>query len=323
MERIEFERVSKRYVVAPGIGRAPKVIEALRDVSLSLPAGRVYGVVGPNGAGKSTLFALLLGFVFPTAGQIRIDGAAPRDYTRYRGASYLPERFSLPGEWTVRSALGTLARLEGLPAKAARDHADAAMERLGLVEHAAKPLGTLSRGLLQRVGLAQALLATRDLVVLDEPTEGLDPIWRIRFRDMVKELRDAERTVLLASHDLAEVERLADRVILLDAGRVVNVLELATGAEAPSSRRYRLELAAPTPAVSEMFPGAELASSGEPGESGDVVAAYLVDVVDAADLSARLAALLATGARIGAVQPVYDRLEERVRRALADGEAAR
>src|SRR5690606_22401935 len=99
---IEFEGVAKRYALGPRPGRAPRVVEALRDVTVSVPEGGVFGVVGPNGAGKTTLFAVLLGFVFPSAGDVRIRGQAPRRYVRRHGAGYLPERFQLPGQWTVR-----------------------------------------------------------------------------------------------------------------------------------------------------------------------------------------------------------------------------
>src|SRR5690606_11890781 len=184
----------------------------LDDVTLSVPPGGVGGIVGPNGAGKTTLFGLILGFIHPTKGRVRVDRLEPRRYLRRHGAAYLPERFRLPPEWTVGDALLALAGLEGLKGASAKERVAAAMERFGLEPHAKKPVGALSRGLNQRLGLAQALLADRRLVVLDEPTEGLDPLWRIRFRDAVAELRGAERTILVASHDLAEVERIADKV---------------------------------------------------------------------------------------------------------------
>ncbi|HEX7049378.1 MAG TPA: ABC transporter ATP-binding protein [Longimicrobiales bacterium] len=300
---IEFEGVTKTY--GPARSRP-----ALADVTVAVPRGSVWAVVGPNGAGKTTLFGLLLGFLHPTAGRVRIDGRAPRRYLRARGAAYLPERFRLPDGWTVAAALRALARLEGMGAAAARARADALLERFALGAHAGKPVQALSRGLLQRVGVAQALLAPRELVVLDEPTEGLDPLWRIRFRAVVDELRAEGRTVLLASHDLAEVERTADRVVLLEAGRVRDVLDVSRAPDA--AQRYRLALAAPTPAVVEAFPGAAV----EPGED-DVV--YTVTVADAAELSDRLAALLAAGGIVSAVAPAAEPLEARVRRALSGG----
>ncbi|HEY8470630.1 MAG TPA: ABC transporter ATP-binding protein [Longimicrobiales bacterium] len=309
---IHFDGVSKRFG-APG-GPASGRVDALADVSLEIPPGGVWGVVGPNGAGKTTLFGLLLGFIHPTTGTVRIRGLEPRRYVRRHGAAYLPERFRLPGEWRVRTALRALARLEGLDRAAAARRVDALIERMGLTAYADREVRTLSRGLNQRLGLAQALLAERELVVLDEPTEGLDPLWRVRFRAIVAELRDAGRTVLIASHDLAEVERLASRVVLLEAGRLRSVIEM----DAPpgsAGATYRLELAASVPELAEVFPDAE------PIE-GDAPAAYRVVVADAAELSRRLAALLEAGAVVASVQPLLEPLEARVRRELgAEGDA--
>src|SRR5690606_6275520 len=176
-----------------------------------------------------------------------------------------------------RTALRALARLEGLRRDVAARRADELIERLGLASRADREVRTLSRGLNQRPGLAQALLAERELVVLDEPTEGLDPLWRVRFRATVAELRDAGRTVLVASHDLAEVERLASRVVLLERGRVRSVLDTAAADAAGGPVPYRLELAAPVPELAEVFPEAEAIE-------GDVGSAYRVAAADAAEL---------------------------------------
>ncbi len=182
-------------------GSRARAVTALRDVSLELGPG-VWGVVGPNGAGKTTLLGLVLGFLHPSVGTVRIDGDSPRHYLRRHGAAYLPERFRLPPEWPVRAALRSLARLDGLGPRDAPARVDVAIERMGLASHADRPMGTLSRGLNQRVGLAQALATDRPLVVLDEPTEGLDPLWRIRFREAMGKLRGPDRVILLASHEL-------------------------------------------------------------------------------------------------------------------------
>lgn len=294
---IEIESLGKRY----GTHRHPT--HGLRDVSLSIEPG-VWAVVGPNGAGKSTLLGLVLGFLRPSSGSVTIDGITPRRYRRRRGAAYLPERFRLPPEWPVRAAVRTLARLDGVPAGEADDRADRALERFGLEEHADKTVGALSRGLNQRLGLAQATLADRDLVVLDEPTEGLDPLWRIRFRDVVHELRTAGRTVLLASHELAEVERLADRAILLEEGRVKDVLDVQS--PEGTATRYRLDVDAPADALTIAFPDAD-----------PTTRPFTVTVSGAAELSHRLAALLEAGGVVRAVVPEGG-LEERVRQKLED-----
>ncbi len=282
-------------------------MHALHDLTLSIPADGVTAVVGPNGAGKSTLFGLLLGFLRPSAGRVRVEGLEPRRYTRTEGASYLPERFSLPGGWTLRASLRALARLEGMRGRDADARAADAIERFGLAPHAAKPARTLSRGLLQRLGLAQADLGRRALVVLDEPAQGLDPLWRIRLREWIVELAAEGRTVLLASHDLTEVERVADRAVLLDDGFARETVSLAA---APGAGvRYRLVLRSGAEHVASAFPDAR-AHHGDEADG----AAFEVYAADAAELSDRVAALIAAGAVLLQLAPIGGELEERVRR---------
>jgi ABC-2 type transport system ATP-binding protein len=293
---VELEQVTKWY------GRRRAGAEALRDVSLHVPEGAVWAIVGPNGAGKSTLLALLLGFLRPSRGSVSVAGDLPRHYLRDHGAAYLPERFGLPPEWRTGDALRMFARLDGASAA----EATLAIERFGLGPHVDKRVGALSRGLLQRLGLAQALLAPRSLVVLDEPTEGLDPVWRIRLRDAIQGLR-GERTVIIASHDLAEVERVADRAVLLERGAVREILVTRSG---EPDTRYRLQLAAPFEAVRDFFPDA----TADPAAP----TAFTVSVANAVELSQRIAALLAQGAILAGVEPLRLPLEERVRDALED-----
>jgi ABC-2 type transport system ATP-binding protein len=302
---IELRHVSKFYRSA----RGPDGARALTGVTLTIPRGQVWGVVGPNGAGKSTLFSLILGFLRPTDGAVLVAGVSPRRYLRGSGAGYLPERFELPGEWRVGPALRALAELEGVPEAEAR--AESQLEKFGLSEHAGKEVRALSRGLLQRLGLAQATLAARDLVVLDEPTEGLDPLWRVRFRALIEELKHAGRTVLIASHDLTEVERLAERVIVLDAGSVVQVLDLT--AQPPSVQQYAIALASPSAAMLIAFPDAVAI------EGSNVL--FAVRVHGPTELSRGLAALLDGGALLVSAQPMEEGLEQRVRRVLRDGES--
>jgi ABC-type multidrug transport system ATPase subunit len=298
---IQLHQLTKRYG-PPRVRARP----AVRDITLSVARGESWAVVGPNGAGKTTLFGLVLGFLKPTGGSVEIAGDAPRDYLRRNGAGYLPERFTVPGEWPVRETLRGFAGVERLGADAAR-MADAALERFGLQEHADRRFADLSHGVRQRVGLAQAFLAARELIVLDEPTEALDPLWRIRLRDTVTDARQRGATLLLASHDLAEVERLADRAVVIDRGAVREVMDVRTPADA--ARAFLLELDSPSARIAEIFPGASDAGT----------ATYHVSVTGVADLSARIAALLATGALLREVRPLEEPLEQRVRRALDTG----
>jgi ABC-type multidrug transport system ATPase subunit len=191
--------------------------------------GEVIGIAGPNGAGKSTLISLLMGFLKPTTGHITIDGVAPRVYVERQGISYLTELVNLPPRWKVTETLRRMAVLSGV----ARGEVDGLVRTtqadLGLDEHAAKTVKQLSKGNLQRLGLAQALLGDFDVVVLDEPTHGLDPLWTQRFRDVVARLRRPDRLILIASHNLDELERLADRVAILNKGQLQRVVEHGSG----------------------------------------------------------------------------------------------
>jgi ABC-type multidrug transport system ATPase subunit len=290
---IEFKDVTKRYR-----RRGPQV-DALHAVSLAIPEGAVYAVVGPNGAGKSTLLSLLLGFIRPSSGAVTIAGDAPREYLRDFGAGYLPERFSIPADWLIGDALRMFAELDTAA------NFERAVELLGLADHLGKTARELSRGLLQRVGLAQALLARHALIVLDEPTEGLDPVWRIRLRDIVTELRNEGCTIVMASHDMTEVERNADRAVVLDGGAIRDVLETRA---APASRTYRVRLASPSPRVHEAFPHAAAIDE----------LTFTTAASSAEELSARLSALLELGAVIVAVEPLQLPLEDRVRDALGN-----
>lgn len=298
---IQLRDVTKRF--GPPRGGAGTL--AVRGVTLHIPRGESWAVVGPNGAGKTTLFALILGFLRPTSGEVELAGEEPRVYLRRHGAGYLPERFTLPDEWPVRGALLGLVALEGKDKKA-RARVDRVLDEFGLTDSADRQVSQLSHGARQRLGLAQAVLGDRDLIVLDEPTEGLDPLWRVRLRDIVDGLRQRGATVLLASHDLAEVERLADRVAVIDRGGLREVLETRSP---PAPVGYALALDAESPRVMEIFPEA-VARSVQHG------ALYHVNAEDAADLSRRLAALLDTGAVMTALQPLAEPLEERVRRVL-------
>ncbi len=301
---IELIEITKRFPLRPAFGRAPETVTALRDLSLEIPRGATWAFVGPNGAGKSTLFGVALGFLRPNEGIAKIEELPPRDWLKRNGAAYLPDRFRLPSTWPVRATLMGFARMEriGDPDAAV----DRVLDRLGLAEQADRSVATLSRGMLQRLAIAQALLAPRELVVLDEPTQGLDPLWRIRFRELVRELHDRGATVLLASHDMNEVARMADKVVVLREGRVVELLDPAP---AGSAQAWVLRLAAPCDDLMSAFPDA----TRVPGEDGHV---WLVHAPDHAELSRRIAALLAGGAILAGLTPAGASLEHRVREAL-------
>lgn len=300
---IRLEQAGRRFRL-----RGAPPVDALSAVTLTIEAGSVTAVVGPNGAGKTTLFALVLGFLRPTSGRVLVGGMEPRRWARARGAAWLPERFELPAGWHVGESLRAFARLEGMDPAAAAQATDAVLARLNLGAQARKPVETLSRGTLQRLGLAQALLARRELIVLDEPTQGLDPLWRLRLREIVAELRAEGRTVLLASHELDEVERLADRAVVLRDGTVESVVDLTTSRDSSAPTTYLVHLERdPLAAIASAFPDATRTPSQDGGTT------LRVSVTDSADLTARLGVLIDGGARIVSVRPADAGLEARVR----------
>jgi ABC-type multidrug transport system ATPase subunit len=302
---IHFADVSKTYRSV----LSRRAVRAVDGFSLDIAAGEVLGIAGPNGAGKSTLLALTLGFLRPTSGGVTIDGKTPAAFVRRHGIAYLSELVSIPTWWTVQGALRRYAVLTGLSGALAAERVEAAIDRLGIDEHRRKPVKQLSKGNLQRLGLAQALLSDSPVVILDEPTHGLDPVWTQRFRDIVGELRRPDRAVLIASHNLDELERVADRVAILDRGRLTRVAD-GSAEEDDATAHYRLVLAADHDAVPRAFPRAVRA----PGERQVVyqVAGSL------AELNEGLARILGQGAQVRAFFPARSRLEAAFREAVGE-----
>lgn len=211
-------------------------VVALAGLDLEVPAGVVFGFLGPNGAGKSTLIRLLVGLLKPTSGSARVLGhdiVADRP-ALHREVGYLPGDFTADKDLTAGEYLGYLGNLRGGVDPA---EVSALAERFGLVLD--KPIGTLSHGNRQKVGLVQAFMHRPPLVVLDEPTQGLDPLVQREFIDLVRSQRDAGHTVFLSSHVLGEVQELADTVAIVRAGRLVMT---AVVEELRDATRHRVQV---------------------------------------------------------------------------------
>lgn len=304
---IVFDHVGKRYTSWRG-----REVLALEDFSLEVRAGEVFGLAGPNGAGKSTLISLLLGFLGPSTGTIWIDGLAPRRYVERHGVSYLSELVNIPPAWRVTSALRRYALLAGVPADALDARVETVMESLGLEEHRTKRARQLSKGNLQRLGLAQALLGDERVIVLDEPTHGLDPVWTQRFRDVVDRLRRPDRAILIASHNLDELARLADRVGIIDRGRLQRVVDVrANERTITEGAPYRIVVARGDALVATVFPDARELASGE----------FEVRALSLEAINAGLVRLMQGGALVRAVYPVHSALEQQFREAVGAPEA--
>jgi ABC-2 type transport system ATP-binding protein len=217
---------------------------AVRDLTLSVPRGEAFGFLGPNGAGKTTSMKMLLGLVRPTSGEARLLGATigtPRARAR---VGYLPEHFAFHEWLRGRELLRFHGRLLGLGGASLGDQVEALLERVELVEAGDRCLREYSKGMKQRIGLAQALLGDPELVFLDEPTSGLDPLGRLLVRDVVRDLRARGTTVFLNSHLLSEVEVTCDRVAFVRDGRVVREMTLGA-AERDLEVELRLDRCSP------------------------------------------------------------------------------
>lgn len=200
---------------------------ALHDLSLAVQAGEVFGFLGPNGAGKTTTVKILLGLVRATSGEARIFGQPAGDPEARRRVGYLPENFRFHDWLTGSSLLDFHGRLAGMSAADRQRRIPEVLHQVGLAGRGNDRIRGYSKGMTQRIGLAQAILHRPDLVLLDEPTSALDPIGRREVRDLIRSLRAEGMTVFLNSHLLSEVEMVCDRAAIVDRGRVVRSGRLA------------------------------------------------------------------------------------------------
>lgn len=218
MNVLEFQDVRKSY----GVGFLHlRRRAALNGLSFQVKPGECYGLIGPNGAGKTTAFSLVFGFSFPDAGEVRVLGSTPEATDWKRRVAYVPEQPYLHEFLTVREGIELAADLHGLGGAARRDAVRRWLDRVEMTAHADRRIAGISKGMKQRVALAMALLTDPEFIVLDEPTSGLDPLGRALVRDLMREIREAGRTVLFSTHILSDAEDLCDRVGFIAAGRLI------------------------------------------------------------------------------------------------------
>ncbi|MGN6524244.1 MAG: ABC transporter ATP-binding protein [Actinomycetes bacterium] len=284
---------------------------AVEDVSFTVDRGEVVGLLGPNGAGKTTVIKMLLGLVRPDAGEVLLLGEPGADPASRAHVGYLPELFRFQPWLTPMEVLELHVRLAA--ADVPTDERRSCLARVGLGDRADDRLGGFSKGMQQRLGLAVALVAAPQLVVLDEPTSALDPLGRADVRDIVLELRDRGVAVLLNSHLIGEVERVCDRVVILDRGRVAAA---GTLDELLGARELRLRLTAVSPSARQL-----LESVGDVRWDGEVATLALPAGVDDQAVPNLVADLVSQGARVHAVEPVRASLEDRLLRILRHGPA--
>jgi len=287
---IELSHVSKHF--APRFGRPAR---ALDDVSFRVADGEVVGLSGPEGAGKSTLLALVAGVTPPDSGSVLIDGAEPRRFIEREGVAYLPQGFLVPGRWRVADALTRLAVLSGVRAAYTRQRVESVMRELGLYDERRTRFKALTRDARVRLGIAQALLADRRVILLDEPLDGVGAESLDRLRELIVRLRAFDRAILIASRDTAELSRLADRVTMIDRGRIRRLAGARPATPADTEAVFHLVMHHGVEHVLAVFPMA--ISLGR--------STYAVRVSGFSALNRGLRDLLDRGALLASVMPAH------------------
>lgn len=305
---IETEDLRKTYGAVVAVDR----------LCLSVAEGEVFGFLGPNGAGKTTTIKMLLGLVHPTSGDARILGRAPGDPQAMQRIGFLPEHFRFHPWLTAAGFLDLHGRLHGLTAAQRRERIPRLLERVGLADRANARLAEFSKGMTQRIGLAQALLNEPALVFLDEPTSGLDPVGRHEVRDLIRELRDGGVTVFLNSHFLSEVEVTCDRIAIVKGGRVVRLGSL--GELTARSAEVEIRAGGMTP---ELIAGLDRwgqIKSLTPGErdGSDTCQSVIMAIGSEEMLPAVAEWLVQGGARLYSLSPRRLSLEELFLRTVAE-----
>ncbi|MBA2341301.1 MAG: ABC transporter ATP-binding protein [Pyrinomonadaceae bacterium] len=302
MAIIEIENLTKDYEV--GFLKKRRV-RALNDLSLAVEQGEIFGFLGPNGAGKTTTIKLLMRLIYPTTGRARILGRDISDISMHRRIGYLPEQPYFYDYLTARELLEYCAELFGIKREARRKRAAELLHLVGLEEKSwTKQLRKLSKGMTQRVGLAQALVNDPEIVFLDEPMSGLDPIGRREVRDIIQSLRSRGKTVFLCSHILADIEVLCDRAAVMRGGRLAHLGALEELRKRGSDGRMEVTIAASDPSSVTSALASLAGARVEQTPGGARIEVESEDYVDEAIKRAR-----SGGARLISVQPVSGGLE--------------
>ena len=311
---IRTDALTKDYAVGFWRKRPYRALDAL---TLEVPAGEVFGFLGPNGAGKTTTLKLLMQLIYPTSGRAEILGRPAGDVATRRRIGYLPENPYFYDYLTAEELLHYFGRLFGFAQADRRRRVDALLDRVGIAGERRLQLRKFSKGMLQRVGIAQALLNDPDVVFLDEPMSGLDPIGRRDVRALILDLRDQGRTVFFSSHILADAEALCGRVAIVAAGRLAAIGRLSD-LHAFQARGWEMVVAGLTPdVVARLAPGVTRATQISPGR-------YTLELSLSQPPEALLPDLTAAGGSMVSLNPLRVSLEDFfMQRVAAVGHGAR
>jgi ABC-2 type transport system ATP-binding protein len=293
---IEIEGLTKDYAV--GFWRK-RMRRSLDNLTLQVQEGEAFGFLGPNGAGKTTTLKLLMSLIFPTAGTARVRGRSIDDVRMHREIGYLPEQPYFYDYLTARELLDYYARFFGYPAAERRQRVTLFLERVGLANEGNVQLRKFSKGMLQRVGIAQAIVHDPQVIFLDEPMSGLDPVGRREVRDIILDLKRQGRTVFFSTHILSDAEMLCDRVAVLLGGKLQGV---GAPGEIVSMQAYAMEI------FFEMRDGRLLASALA-GHATKISERFRVEVAEE-QLYSALEQLRGCEARILSVAPLRPTLED-------------
>ncbi|MFL5407169.1 MAG: ABC transporter ATP-binding protein [Myxococcales bacterium] len=294
---IAAEHLSKTFRV----GFWGRKVRAVIDLSMEVRRGEIFGLLGPNGAGKTTTIKLLLGFVRPTSGRASVAGFPAGSLASRRRLGYLPENPALYEYLNGIEYLRFAGRLAGLSRAEAATKAEVLLQKVGLAGRADRAIRRFSKGMVQRLGLAQALIADPEIVILDEPMSGLDPIGRKDVRDLIFSLRGEGRTVLFSTHILSDVEAICDRIGIIAQGRLTDCGTLSSLLK-PGVRAVEV--------VAQIVPRdlvARLASDGAKVLERDDGTVLTFSSEESADLAVR--ELVAKGGRLVSLAPHRDTLE--------------
>jgi len=303
VELIELTKIYKDFWGRPRV-------KALDGLNLDVKRGEVFGLLGPNGSGKTTTVRLMLGLLFPSRGAVRIFGKSPRDISIKKRIGYMPEESHLYEYLTAEETLDFFGRLFSLDRAVRRHRTDALIEMVGLQRARRRPIREFSKGMARRIGLAQSLINDPDLLILDEPTTGLDPIGAHEIKELIRTLKKRGKTIFVCSHLLADVEEVCDRLCILYGGKsrsTGEVAELLTKEEVTEIRAPRLP-----EQVIEKLKAIIRDAKGETarvevGSPSRRLEEFFLEVVD----EARRERLATSGAEVGAAPADFLRGEEK------------